>query len=469
MTNASTTSKGSNGKLYLWAITSALAGFLFGFDTVVISGAEKNIQQLWGLSSGMHGLAMSAALWGTVLGALIGGWPTDRYGRVKTLIGIGLFYFVSALWSALANDPYSFMVARFIGGLGVGISTIVAPLYISEISPADKRGRLTGMFQFNIVFGILIAFISNALLGGIGENSWRWMLGVEAIPAVIYVLLCLKLPESPRWLITKCKEVTAGKKILALINPVMSANELDQMTDSIVNSSNVNQTSSSPFWTKRLQLPILLAFLIAAFNQLSGINAILYFAPRIFEMTGLGHEAALLQSAGIGITNLVATFFGLWLIDRIGRRTLLYIGSVGYILTLGAISLAFSLEMYAIVPACIFLFIASHAIGQGAVIWVFIAEIFPNQHRTTGQSLGCSTHWVFAALITMFFPALVTNFSASSVFAFFCFMMVLQLIWVYKMVPETKGVSLEDLQEKLGISDPEPAIEFNETAKVEQA
>ncbi len=448
---------GTNMQLFLWALTSALAGFLFGFDTVVISGAEKTIQAIWGLSPTLHGFAISAALWGTVLGALVGGWPTDRFGRVKTLIAVGLLYFVSALWSALANDPYSFMIARFIGGLGVGISTIVAPLYISEISPAHSRGRLTGLFQFNIVFGILIAFISNALLGGIGENSWRWMLGIEAVPAIVYCLLCFKLPESPRWLIGKCNKIAAGKRVLAQINNKLSIKEIDDMSNSIVKTSAAIGLKT-PFWSKRLKTPILLAFFIAFFNQLSGINAILYFSPRIFEMTGLGQEAALLQSAGIGITNLIATLVGLWLIDRIGRRTLLYIGSFGYILALGLCSWAFANEVFAIVPYCIFLFIAAHAVGQGAVIWVFIAEIFPTEHRTTGQSLGSFTHWIFAALLTLFFPVIVTAFAPSYVFGFFGVMMVVQLIWVFIMVPETKGIALEELQQKLGI----PKFEVND-------
>lgn len=448
-------SNDSNSKqIFLWALTSGLTGFLFGFDTVVISGAEKTIQTLWGLSASLHGLAISAALWGTVLGALLGGWPTDRFGRVKTLIAIGLLYFVSAVWSALANDPYSFMVARFIGGLGVGISTVVAPLYISEISPAARRGQLTGLFQFNIVFGILIAFISNALIGGVGENAWRWMLGVEAIPAIIYCVLCFSLPESPRWLIGKCKKIAEGKKVLAQINADLNVKELEDMADSILQASSIyTKKEKSVFWSKNLKYPILLAFLIAFFNQLSGINAILYFSPRIFEMTGLGQEAALLQSAGIGITNLIATFIGLWLIDRLGRRTLLYIGSIGYILALGTCSWAFINEVYAIVPFCIFLFIAAHAIGQGAVIWVFIAEIFPNKYRTSGQSFGCSIHWIFAALLTLFFPMVVSLFAPGFVFGFFCVMMVLQLIWVFLMVPETKGIPLEDLQKKLCISD----------------
>lgn len=439
----------SGKKLFLWAITAALAGFLFGFDTVVISGAEQTIQDLWGLSAGVHGLAMSAALWGTVLGSLIGSWPTDKLGRKRTLLSIGVLYFVSAVWSGLATDVYSFIIARFIGGLGVGISTVAAPLFISEIAPAKYRGRLAGMFQFNIVFGILIAFVSNALLGGIGENAWRWMLGVEAIPAVAYSIMCLGLPESPRWLIGRKNDREGGSAVLRQIHPESSEEEIAAKADEIFRVAQ-KPTSTGGFWTKRLQIPILLAFLIAFFNQLSGINAILYFAPRIFEMTGLGEKAALLQSVGIGITNLIFTFVGLWLIDRLGRRTLLIIGSFGYIASLGLCSWAFATESFAIVPVCIFAFIAAHAVGQGAVIWVFISEIFPNLHRAQGQSLGSFTHWIFAALLTLFFPSMVEAFPASVVFGFFCFMMILQLTWVKLFVPETKGTSLEKVEAQVG-------------------
>lgn len=438
----------SRNKLFLWAITAALAGFLFGFDTVVISGAEQTIQDLWGLSAGLHGLAMSAALWGTVLGSLVGSWPTDKLGRKRTLLSIGILYLVSAIWSALATDVYSFIVARFIGGLGVGISTVAAPLFISEIAPAKYRGRLAGMFQFNIVFGILIAFVSNALLGGIGENSWRWMLGVEAIPAIAYSILCLGLPESPRWLIGRKNDRKGGSAVLRQIHPESSEEEIAAKADEILSVAR-EPTSTGGFWTKHLKIPILLAFFIAFFNQLSGINAILYFAPRIFEMTGLGEKAALLQSVGIGITNLIFTFVGLWLIDRLGRRTLLIIGSFGYIASLGLCSWAFTTESFAIVPVCIFAFIAAHALGQGAVIWVFISEIFPNLHRAQGQSLGSFTHWIFAALLTLFFPSMVEVFPASVVFGFFCFMMILQLTWVKLFVPETKGTSLEKVESQV--------------------
>ena len=448
MTDSSPSSNSS--RLFYWALTSALAGFIFGFDTVVISGAEQRIQELWGLSAGVHGLAMSMALWGTVMGALIGGWPTDRFGRKKTLLWIGVLYFVSAIGSAFAPEINTFIIARFIGGVGIGISTIAAPMYISEIAPAKKRGQLTGMFQFNIVFGILVAFLSNYLLGGIGENAWRWMLGVEAIPALAYTLMCFGIPESPRWLIGVKRDRLGGLEILRKIRPHDSDGRLAEKADEIAQSSGTPREKTA-FWTQRLKVPIFLAFLIAFFNQLSGINAVLYFAPRIFSMTGLGEKAALLQSVGIGVTNLVFTFLGLYLIDRLGRRTLLYIGSFGYIAALGSCSWAFFTENFAIVPLCIFAFIGAHAVGQGAVIWVFISEIFPNSNRAAGQTLGCATHWVFAALLTLFFPKMVELFPAGHVFLFFCVMMVVQLIWVKMMVPETKGVSLEKIEERLGV------------------
>ncbi|MBI3477436.1 MAG: sugar porter family MFS transporter [Acidobacteria bacterium] len=439
-----------NSRVFFWSLTSALAGFLFGFDTVVISGAEKTIQSLWGLSPALHGIAMGSALYGTVVGSLIGGWPTDRFGRKATLLWIGVLYLVGAIGSAVANGLTPFILARFIGGLGIGISTVAAPLYISEIAPPRLRGRLAGMFQFNIVFGILVAFVSNALLAGIGENAWRWMLGVAAFPSVLYAVMTLAIPESPRWLLSRKGDRTAGIDVLRRIQPEASQAEIDGLANEISAAVNA-EGKTGGFWTSRLRKPILLAILIAFFNQLSGINAILYFAPRIFELTGLGAKAALLQSIGIGLTNLVFTFVGLWLIDRLGRRTLLYIGSFGYITSLGLVSWAFFTTHYSIVPACIFGFIAAHAIGQGAVIWVFIAEIFPNRHRAEGQALGSFTHWIFAALLTTFFPRMVSTFPPGYVFLFFAGMMVLQLIWVKTMVPETKNVPLEQIQKQLGI------------------
>ena len=439
-----------NGRVFFWSLTSALAGFLFGFDTVVISGAEKTIQSLWGLSAGWHGIAMASALYGTVVGSLIGGWPADRFGRKATLLWIGVLYFVGAVGSALATNVSFFIVARVIGGLGIGISTVAAPLYISEIAPPKHRGRLAGMFQFNIVFGILIAFVSNALLVGIGENAWRWMLGVAAFPSLLYAFLCFGIPESPRWLLGRKGDRQGSLRVLRRIEPDASEADIEAEADEIA-AATTERASAGHFWTRRLRKPILLAILIAFFNQLSGINAILYFAPRIFELTGLGAKAALLQSIGIGLTNLVFTFVGLWLIDRLGRRTLLFIGSFGYIAALGLVAWAFFTQHYAIVPPCIFAFIAAHAIGQGAVIWVFISEIFPNRHRAEGQALGSFTHWIFAALLTTFFPKMVSVLPPGYVFSFFACMMVLQLIWVKTLVPETKGVPLEQIQKQMDI------------------
>ena len=444
-----------NGRIYIWALTSALAGFLFGFDMVVISGADELIQAQFQLNNLQHGLVMSAALWGTVIGSLIGFIPTDRLGRTKTLIGIGVLYLVSAIWSAAASDMYSFMIARLLGGIGVGISTIAAPLYISEISPADRRGRLAGMFQFNIVLGVLIAYASNLLFGSFGgENIWRWMLGIEAVPALIFSLLCFSLPQSPRWLIAKRGDHKTGREVLRLINPEVADADIERIVADIAQnqsqSDTVNQIKD-PFWSKRLKTPIMLAILVALFNQLSGINAVLYFAPRIFGLAGSTEQVALLESFGIGVTNLIFTFVGLWLIDRLGRRTLLYIGSAGYIISLGLCSYAYFTETYSIVTACIFAFIAAHAVGQGAVIWVLISEIFPARHRATGQTLGCFTHWIMAASLTLIFPKILATFEPGYIFLFFCLMMVLQAIWIALMVPETKGVPLEEMERNLGI------------------
>jgi SP family arabinose:H+ symporter-like MFS transporter len=435
-------------RLFAWSLTSALAGFLFGFDTVVISGAEQKIQALWGLTPAQHGLAIAAALYGTVAGSLLGGWPTDRFGRRRTLLSIGLLYIVGALWSALATNVTAFSIARAIGGLGIGISTVAAPLYISEIAPSSHRGRLAGLFQFNIVFGILVAFLSNAMLAGLGEHAWRWMLGVMAAPALVYTLLCIGLPESPRWLLTRKRDRSAGLAVLRRIEPELDQQAIEARADAITDAAAAPESRSS-FWNRGLRTPIVLAFLIAFFNQLSGINAILYFAPRIFEMTGLAERAALFQSVGIGVTNFVFTFVGLWLIDRAGRRALLLIGSFGYIASLGLTAWAFFSGHLAIVPACIFGFIAAHAIGQGAVIWVYISEIFPDTHRAHGQALGSFTHWIFAALLTTFFPRIVSAYPPWQVFAFFTMMMILQLVWVLTMVRETKNVALEDMRARM--------------------
>jgi len=435
-----------NNKILLWSITAALAGFLFGFDTVVISGADKKLQFLWGSSDAFHGsVVMAMALWGTVLGALFGGIPTNRLGRKNTLIWIGIFYFVSALGSSLVNDPYTFAFFRFLGGVGVGASTIAAPAYVSEISPAKDRGRLVALYQFNIVLGILIAFLSNYLLRNVGENAWRWMIGVEAFPALIYTVLIFTVPKSPRWLISKNRNDEA-KKVLEIINPDGDAEKL--MFE--IKKENESHDSGENIFMKKYRFPLILAFLIAMFNQFSGINAFLYYAPRIFEEAGLGESTALLSSIGIGVTNLLFTLFGVFLIDRLGRKTLMYIGSIGYIISLSLVSMAFFLNWGGMsVPIFLFIFIASHAIGQGAVIWVFISEIFPNHLRGSGQSFGSSVHWILAAIIPSLVPVLFSSIGAGVVFMIFALMMILQLLFVLFMMPETKGISLEELSKKL--------------------
>jgi len=436
-----------NWRVVQWAIISALAGFLFGFDTVVISGAEKQIQTLWSLSPTVHGAVVASALYGTILGSLLGGYPADRFGRRATLIFIGVLYLVGSIWSATAPDVISFTGARVIGGLGIGMSTVAAPLYIAEIAPPRLRGRLTGMFQFNIVFGIVIAYVSNALLVDMGANAWRWMIAVAAVPSALYTLLCFSLPESPRWILTM-GETERALTVLRQIRPGASAQDIEAEARSFVQPVGRKRMSLFSAW-RSVRLPIVLAFLIAFFNQMSGINAVLYFAPRIFELAGVGGSAAMLQSIGIGVTNLLFTLLGLWLIDRLGRRTLLLIGSFGYIASLSAIAYCFAQSRYQPVPFLIFAFIAAHAMGQGVTIWVYIAEVFPNQFRARGQALGSFTHWLFAALLTSFFPYAVSAFSPASVFAFFAVMMVLQLIWVCTLVIETRGVPLEEIEARM--------------------
>ena len=440
-----------NKKLIFWSVVVALGGLLFGMDVAVISGAEQEIQKLWGLSDVLHGQAIASALYGTIIGALFGGIPAERYGRKKILIGIGILFMVSAVGSALAPEVISFMVFRFLGGLGVGASSVVAPMFISEIAPAKNRGKLVATFQFNIVFGILLAYFSNYLLSGIGEEAWRWMLGILTFPAILFVVLMFFVPESPRWLMVHKKEYQKAREILQVSDPEGVDDAIDAIHLSI--DEEKQKASLSAFFKKRFTVPILLAILIAFFNQMSGINAIIYFAPRVFELAGIGKSAAFLQSAGIGLVNLIFTMLGLYLIDRIGRKKLMLIGSVGYILSLGAVAAAFYFQWLGgiIVPVLLFFFIAAHAIGQGAVIWVFISEIFPNQVRSYGQSLGSSVHWIMAALVTSVFPFFANNptIGPAKIFLFFTLMMILQLLWVLFKMPETKGVSLEQLESKL--------------------
>ena len=436
---------GTTGNLLYWSIAVALAGLLFGFDTAVISGADQPIQALWNTSNLFHGaFIMSSALWGTVIGALYGNVPCDKYGRKLTLIATGILFLASALGSAIAPDPYSFSILRFIGGLGVGVSSIVVPAYISEIAPAKYRGRLVALYQFQIVFGILIAFLSNYALSEFLNLNWRWMLGAEIIPATVFLAMVFGIPESPRWLITRKGNEAAARKILTIVNP----GNVDQVIAEIRHAQ--REFTSDRLFSGAYTWPILLAFLIAFFNQLSGINFIIYFAPRVFGLAGLDANASLLSTTGIGVVNLVFTILGMLLIDRSGRKKLMLIGSVGYIVSLSAVAWAFYSDAGGmLVVLFVFLFIASHAVGQGAVIWVFIAEIFPNNVRAKGQSLGCGTHWVFAAMIALLMPYVLSVFAGHTIFAFFAFMMVLQLLFVVFLMPETRGRTLESLAEDL--------------------
>ncbi len=429
----------------VWSVTVALGGFLFGFDTAVISGAEQAIQGVWSLSDVMHGFTVSIALFGTVLGALIGGYPSDRYGRKRTLFWIALLYLLSALGSALATDWYVFLFFRFVGGLAVGASSVTAPMYIAEISPKDGRGRLVALFQFNIVFGILIAYLSNYLLQGLGAGAWRWMLGVEALPALFFLLMVLRVPRSPRWLIVQLGAETEARQVLRLINPDNVEQEVAAIKHSIHHTAKRKESLFSP----RYRFPLMLAVLFAVFNQFSGINAIIYYAPRIFEMTGAAKSSALLSTAGVGLVNFLFTLLAMRFIDQIGRRRLMFIGSVGLIITLGLVARAFYLEEFAGVSYFLFAYIGFFAFSQGAVIWVFISEIFPNEVRGRGQSLGSFTHWVLAATIAFIFPAVARQFGGGPIFLFFTVMMILQLLFVWRMMPETKGRSLEELEENM--------------------
>ncbi len=430
-------------RIFFWSITAALGGFLFGFDTAVISGVEQSLQVLWKLNVWEHGLTVSIALIGTVIGSMTGGIPAEKLGRKRTLFWIAILYLLASLGTALAPNWPIFLLFRFLGGLGVGASSVAAPMYITEISPARSRGKLVGLFQFNVVLGILVAYLSNFLLSDMGDESWRWMLGIQALPSVIFLIAVLNIPESPRWLLLKRGNVAEALGILTLIDPT-TANE----TLAAIQHSNARSTGSTRLFSGQYNTPIMLAVLFAVFNQVSGINAIIYYAPRIFEMTGLGKSSSLLSSAGIGLINLIFTLISMNLIDRYGRRTLMKIGSIGLIVTLGLVARAFYVEDFSgmTVPLLLFAYIAFFGFSQGAVIWVFISEIFPNEVRASGQALGSFTHWFMAAIITFTFPYLSEQVGGGNTFLFFTTMMVLQLLFVLRIMPETKGTSIEKIE-----------------------
>lgn len=433
------------------ALVAALGGFLFGFDTAVISGVEKSIQTLWSLDSFWHGFTVATALMGTVIGALIAGRPAEKYGRKKVLQAIGLLYLVTSLVTALTPAWSLFVVFRFLGGIGVGASSVVGPMYIAEISPAHARGKLVGLFQFMVVSGILIAFVSNYLLFGVGEEAWRWMLGVQALPALLYFVLVFFVPESPRWLVKEGRPDEALKVFVSIGEP-RPVEAVEKIKASLHVETGGGRES---VFNGQYNKPILYAVVLAMFNQLSGINAIMYYAPRIFEMTGLAKDTALLQAVSIGVTNMLFTLLAISVIDKFGRRTLLIIGSVGMVISLGLVTHAFYTKQYGGYAVMFYLvgFIAFFAFSQGAVIWVFISEIFPNKVRSQGQTLGSSTHWIMAAIISWTFPVLAESSEMGGFISFLIFtiMMLLHGFFAWKVLPETKGKSLEGIQESLGI------------------
>lgn len=429
-----------------WSLVVAMGGFLFGFDTAVISGAEKSIQNYWNLNVFEHGLTVSIALIGTVIGSLLGSIPSDRYGRKNTLYLVAALYLLSSVGSALATDWYMFLLFRLMGGFGVGMSSVTAPIYISEISPAHSRGRLVALFQLNIVLGILVSYFSNYLIGRGGEDSWRWMLGVQAFPSALFMGLIALVPESPRWLILHRGKDAQALAILKRINPLNYEEELTAIKDSHIPLE--KHEKSHRLFSHKYRTPVTLAILFAVFNQVSGINAIIYYSPRIFEMAGLGAQSSLLSTVGIGLVNFMFTLLAIGFIDKIGRKTLMMIGSLGLIVSLGLVSYTFFTNDFSGYAITVYLmvYIAFFAFSQGAVIWVFISEIFPNEVRAKGQTLGSSTHWIMAAAIAFSFPYLSEIAGGGNTFLFFSVMMVLQLVFVWRLMPETKGKSLEKIE-----------------------
>lgn len=427
-----------------WSFVVALGGFLFGFDTAVISGAEKAVQIFWSLSEFQHGLTMAIALIGTVMGAAMGAYPSDKLGRKTTLFLVAALYFFSAIGTALAQDWNTFILFRFLGGIGVGVSSVTAPIYISEISPAKSRGKLVGLFQFNVVLGILVAYLSNYFIGQGGEESWRWMLGVQAFPSLIFFILIFFVPESPRWLLLHRGKKAEATAIMQKVSGEQAYHDIELI---LKNQQKTQTKGEGRLFSKANKLPIMLAVLFAVFNQVSGINAIIYYAPRVFEMAGLGAQSSLLSTVGIGLVNFIFTLLAINFIDKVGRRKLMFIGSIGMIGALSLVSYAFFSGVIEGMAVTIYLmlFIAFFAFSQGAVIWVFISEIFSNDVRAKGQTLGSLTHWVMAAIITFCFPALTKLLGGGYTFLIFAVCMVLQLLYVWKLMPETKGKSLEDM------------------------
>ena len=432
-------------------IIAALGGLLFGFDTAVISGTTDWLKKEFSLNDFQLGFTVASALIGTIIGAIAIGKPSDKIGRKGVLFIIAVLYFVSAVGCAFAWDWWSLVFFRWLGGLSVGASSVVSPMYIAEISPARYRGRLVAVTQFNIVLGILLAYLSNYVIGSlnIGSAEWRWMFGVEALPSALFFVMLFLIPQSPRWLVAK-KRIDEARSVLEKYG-TDTGNVDEEIKEIELSLSAEHNLLEEPFFCKKYAKPILLAVAIAAFNQLSGINAIIYYTAYIFKMAGFGTTDALFQSVIIGLTNLVFTIAAMSVIDHFGRKKLMLVGSIGYILSLTATAYSFYTNTGGIfLLISLIVFIASHAFGQGAVIWVFISEIFPNSVRARGQALGSFTHWVMAAAISWTFPMIATA-SGGHAFAFYALCMVGQLLWVIFVMPETKGIPLEKIQKELGI------------------
>lgn len=424
-----------------YAIIASIAGFLMGFDTVVISGVNLFIKELWNTSDWVHGtLIISMTLWGIVIGAMLGGYPTERFGRKITLILVGFLCSFAVIGASLAQGPYIFSLFRFIGGFGIGLASIAAPTYISEISEAHNRGRMTMFFQFNIVLGILMAYFSNYLLLGVLEdNSWRIMIGVELIPALLFTFLVFRVAESPRWLMQKHNSVMIKKQPASHLSGSNKEGKLSTI-----------QSKKSSLFSGKYNRILLLSFLMAFFNQLSGVSFILFYVPELLSKTGLGTSESLLSSISVGLINLIFTFVGISLIDKLGRKQLMYIGSIGYIISLSMVALSFSFNAPPLFTlSFLLLFIASHAIGQGAVIFVFIPEIFPTEVRSFGQAWGSGILNIFAAITALLGAVLINALTPQIIFGIFAFFMVLQLLFTHFLMPETKGLTLEEIERRL--------------------
>jgi len=439
-----------NANLARSTFVAALGGLLFGFDTAVISGTTSALTSHYNLTPGLLGVTVFSALAGTVLGAMLAGFPGERFGRRDSLRILGVFYLVSALGCAAAWNWSALVGFRFVGGLGIGGSSVLAPMYIAEIAPAKWRGRLVGFFQFNVVLGILLAYLSNYLivLLHFGAAEWRWKLGVAALPAALFFVMLFMIPRSPRWLVKKGR-VDEARAVLQLTGEENAEQELQEIMDSIHLEC---RQAEEKLFSRKYRFPIFLAVSIGIFNQLSGINAILYYLNFIFARAGFSETSGNLQAVAVGATNLLFTMIAMSVIDKLGRKKLLLIGALGTAACLAGVATIFLTGRHQELLVWLLIgYIAFFGLSQGAVIWVYIGEVFPNAVRAKGQSLGSFSHWFMNALISLLFP-IVGASSGGYPFVFFSLMMVLQFVVVWAFYPETKGISLEEMQKKLGIA-----------------